>query len=182
MTRAAAVLLLLALGLILAPPLLGNGGTVIVSNAPIGPYIITIYTSPTPLRTGEVDVSVLSQDSTGAVITPPITVQARAVSLEPELDPGLETGPVRQRATRAQATNKLFQAAKFEIAAPGDWEFTVTVADAGSLSFRSTVTRTTLLSRPYLLAALILLPLLVLGWLALSREEAAGRTARGAGR
>lgn len=172
MRRAAALLLLLPLCLVVpATPLLGNGGTVRVSNAPVGPYTVTIYTSPTPLRTGEVDVSVLAQDSAGAVLTPVVVVDARPVSLDPDLDADVETGPVRQRATRAQATNKLFQAAKFDLEAPGEWAFTVSVAEAGSLSFQAEVARSTLLDRPYLLAALVLLPLLVLGWLALGRGE-----------
>lgn len=173
MRRAAPLLLLLPLCLVVAAtPLLGNGGTVRVSNAPVGPYIVTIYTSPTPLRAGEVDVSVLAQDSAGTVLTPTVIVDARPVSLEPDLDADVGTGPVQQRATRAQATNKLFQAAKFDIEAPGEWEFTVTIAEAGSLSFPAEVERSTLLDRPYLLAALVLLPLLVLGWLALGRDEA----------
>lgn len=172
MRRAAALLLLLPLCLIPATPLMGNGGTVRVSNAPVGPHIVTIYTSPTPLRTGEVDVSILTQDSAGTVLTPAVVVDARPISLEPDPEDDLEMGPVRRRATRAQATNKLFQAAKFDIQAPGEWEFTVTIAEAGSLSFQAAVARTTLLDRPYLLAGLVLLPLLVLGWLALGREEA----------
>jgi hypothetical protein len=98
-------------------------------------------------------------------------VDARPIALEPDLDAEIETGPVRQRASRAQATNKLFQAAKFDIAAPGEWEFSVTVGDAGSLAFTAVVARTTLLDRPYLLATLIVLPLLVIGWLATGRDE-----------
>lgn len=172
MRRAAALLLLLPLCLVVpTTPLLGNGGTVRVSNAPVGPYIVTIYTSPTPLRTGEIDVSVLAQDSAGTVLSPGVVVDARPVTLDPDLDADVATGPVRQRATRTQATNKLFQASKFDIEAPGEWEFTVTIAEAGSLSFRAGVGRSTLLDRPYLLAALVLLPLLVLGWLALGRGE-----------
>lgn len=172
MKRTTALLLLLPLCLTVpATPLLGNGGTIRVSNVPVGPFIVTIYTSPTPLRTGEIDVSVLAQDSAGAVLTPAVLVDARPVALEPDLAEDVDTGPVQQRATRGQATNKLFQAAKFDIEAPGEWEFTVTIAEAGSLSFESEVARSTLLDRPYLLAALVLLPLLVLGWLALGRGE-----------
>lgn len=162
-----ALLLLLSLIPLLAPPLLANGGTVRVSRAPLGPYLVTIYSSPTPLRTGEVDISVLVQDSADAVQAPPITVEA----IPRALTEGATSDPIRREATRAQATNKLFQAAKFEVAEPGEWEFRVEVAGAGSLSFPATVVRSTLLDRPYLLGLLILLPLLVIGWLALGRDE-----------
>lgn len=165
-TRVAS-LLLLPLILLLAPPVLANGGTVRISRAPVGPYLVTVYSSPTPLRTGEVDISVLVQDSADAVLAPPIVVEALPLALTD----GATADPIRREATRAQATNKLFQAAKFDVTDAGEWEFRVEVADAGSLSFRATVVRTTLLDRPYLLGLLILLPLLVIGWLALGRDE-----------
>lgn len=165
-----ALLPLLALITLLAPPLLANGGTVRVSRAPLGPYLVTIYSSPTPLRTGEVDISVLVQDSADAVLAPPITVEARPRALTE----GATADPIRREAARAQATNKLFQAAKFDVAEPGEWEFRVEVDGAGSLSFRATVVRSTLLDRPYLLGLLILLPVLVIGWLALGRDEDRG--------
>jgi len=158
---------LLLLVLMVAPPLLGNGGTVRISNAALGPYTVTVYSSPTPLRTGELDVSVMVQDSAGSVLTPSVMVEARPVALEE----GASAEPIRKRATRAQATNKLFQAAKFDVEAPGDWEFTVEVGEAGSLSFSSAVVPSTLLDRPYLLAGLVLLPLILLGWLMLGRDD-----------
>lgn len=166
MKRGAITFLFLFL-ILLAPPLAANGGTVRISRAPLGPYLVTIYTSPTPLRTGEVDVSVLVQDPDDAVHTPRIVVEARPRRLAE----GHVAQPVRRQATRAEATNKLFQAAKFDVSAPGEWEFHVNVEGAGTLSFRGTVAKSTLLDRPYLLGLLILLPLLVIGWLALGRDE-----------
>lgn len=167
---AAAILPVLPL-LLLAPPLGANGGTVRISRAAVGPYLVTIYSSPTPLRTGEVDVSVLVQDSTHAVHAPPVIVEAIPLVLAE----GHVAEPIRREATRAQATNKLFQAAKFDVAAPGEWEFRVNVEGRGALSFRADVSKSSLRDRPYLLAFLILLPLLVLGWLALGREEDGAR-------
>ena len=167
LATAALLLLLAPLLVLLAPPLLANGGTVRISRAPLGPYLVTIYSSPTPLRTGEVDVSVLVQDSANEVLAPAVMVEARPVALAE----GATAEPIRIEATRAQATNKLFQAAKFDVMAPGEWEFRVEVAEAGSLSFRATVAESTLLDRPYLLTLLILLPLGVVGWLMLGREE-----------
>lgn len=169
MIRSAAALLLpiLLLVLLVVAPLQGNGGTVRISSAPVGPYTVTIYSSPTPLRTGEVDVSVLVQDSAGTVLRPPVMVKARPVALTGEAS----ARPIRRDASRAEATNKLFQAAKFDVAAAGEWEFRVEIADAGSLSFRATVVESTILDRPYLLAALVLVPLLMLGWLMMGRSE-----------
>lgn len=151
----------------LTTPLQANGGTVRISRAPVGPYLVTIYSSPTPLRTGEVDVSVLVQDSADAVLDVPVSVEAHPLALAD----GAGGEPVRLEATRRQATNKLFKAAKFDVAEPGDWEFRVRVADAGMLSFQATVARTTLLDRPWLLALLVLLPVGLVGWLMLGRDD-----------
>jgi hypothetical protein len=159
----AAVVLLL---LVVAAPLLANGGTVRVSREVVGPYLVSVFTSPTPLRTGEVDVSVLVQDTVReAVLDVPVVVEARPV--------GFEATPVRYEATRRQATNRLFKAAKFPITEPGDWDLSVRVGgeEGGEVAFRVALTDPTILDRPYLLAALILLPLLVLGWLLLGRDE-----------
>lgn len=173
--RAALLAPLLVVGI--TAPLLANGGTVRISRAEVGPYIVSVLTSPTPLRTGEVDVSVLVQDSAGAVLGDvAVRVEARPV--------GIEAEPVTHPATRAQATNKLFQAAKFDIGTPGEWEILVRVGgdEGGTVSFPVTVTEPSLLDRPYLLAALILLPLLLGGWLLSRRgneeeEEAQSRIA-----
>lgn len=170
MTRpagAVAGLLLVAL----ATPLLANGGTVRLSRQPVGPYLVSVMSSPTPLRTGEVDISVLVQDSAEDVVPGvPVVVEAVPVRLEP----GAEGGPVRHPATRQQATNKFFLAAKFDVEAPGEWEFRVHVGEggaAGAVAFQATVSRSGILDHPYLLAGLILLPLVLVGWL-LGRRDA----------
>ncbi len=156
----------------LSAPVLANGGTVRISEAPVGPWRVTVYSSPTPLRTGEVDVSVLIQDSADRVLDVPVAVAARPI--------GFEAPTIRRRATRRQATNKLFKAAKFDVETPGEWEFVVRVGPAaevrgGEVSFRAPVARSTLLDRPYLLATLVLLPVAVFGWLWLRRDEEAER-------
>jgi hypothetical protein len=160
---AAATTLLLLLA---AAPLLANGGTVRISREVVGAYLVSVFTSPTPLRTGEVDVSVLVQDtSREAVVDVPVAVRAVPV--------GFDAAPVRHEATRRQATNRLFKAAKFPINAPGEWELRVQVGgDAGGeVAFSVVLTDPTIFDRPYLLAALVLLPLLLLAWLFLGREE-----------
>ena len=169
-----------------------NGGTVRIAEVPVGPWAVTVYSSPTPLRTGEIDISTLVQDSGGATVDVPITVTATPV--------GFVADPVLQPATRRQATNKLFKAAKFDLGVPGRWDFRIHVGSAaaaagapspveavddtvgrtppgieteepgGVVSFDAVVAKSTILDRPFLLAALVALPLMVAGWLLLGRE------------
>jgi hypothetical protein len=166
--RAAVTGLTLAAALLLAvvPPLLANGGTVRLSRAAVGPYLVSVFTSPTPLRTGEVDISVLVQDAERESVLD-VAIWVEAVPL------GFDADAVRHPATRQQATNKLFKAAKFQVAEAGQWEFLVRVGgdEGGAVAFQVELTDPTLLDRPYLLAALVLLPLALLVWLLLGREE-----------
>ncbi len=186
-------LILLAAILTLTAPALANGGIVRISSAPVGPWLVTVYSSPTPLRTGEVDISVLVQDSANAIVDVPIVVEATALDTV--------VAATEAAADRRQATNKLFKAAKFHIGAPGRWEFRIRIGSAaepgstagpsvsgeakaagqtgaggegepgGVVSFEAVVAKSTILDRPVLLATLVLLPLLVLGWFLLGREQ-----------
>ena len=86
----------------------------------VGPYEITVFTSPTPFRQGPVDVSVLVQDGATGERVPEaqVTVYVRA--------PG--TGPILEyRATTEAATNKLFRAAEFQLPESGWWNVAVVV-------------------------------------------------------
>jgi hypothetical protein len=116
------VWLLLASSFILHPSsfLRADGGTVRLSQR-AGGYQITVFTEPTPLRAGPVDVSVLVQDA--------VTKQAL-----PEAQVTVWVGqPARGRAavpypaTTEAATNKLLRAALFELPEPGWWELEVVV-------------------------------------------------------
>lgn len=184
--RVAAAVGLLAL-LSVTAPALANGGIVRIAAAPVGPWLVTVYSSPTPLRTGEVDISVLVQDSADRVVDVPVTVDASPV--------GFVAEPVYSPATRGQATNKLFKAAKFDIGVPGTWDFRVRVGVAarteaghveesagggvgasagepgGGVSFEAVVTKSTILDRPFLVTMLVAVPLLVLGWVLLGRDR-----------
>ena len=82
-------------------------------------YQISVFTSPTPLRAGAVDVSVLVQDAlTGTpVAEPQITVRARHRDSE--------SSTITSLATREAATNKLFRAAVFELPQSGWWDVDV---------------------------------------------------------
>lgn len=97
-----------------------DSGTLRASSRQHG-YQVTVFTSPTPLRAGTVDVSVLVQDgATGAALDSSVQVQAW-----PRGRPG---EAVRCTATPEAATNKLFRAAVFELPEPGWWEVVVQVA------------------------------------------------------
>ena len=99
-------------------PACGDGGTVRMSEKR-GDLLITVFSAPTPLRVGPVDISVLVQNAlTGAPVPQmPVTVRmtkAGQLALE-------------HRATREAATNKLLQAAQFELPEPGGWQLEVQV-------------------------------------------------------
>jgi hypothetical protein len=79
-----------------------------------GEYRVTVFTSPTPVRSGVADVSVLIQDSTRKTV--PNAIVTVELSRPDEV-----ASPNRILATHDAATNKLFQAALIEIPTPGQW-------------------------------------------------------------
>jgi hypothetical protein len=80
-----------------------------------GAYQVTIFTSPTPLRAGLVDVSVLVQDAATGECLPEARVILRLTSRG--------TGAVLEsQATAEAATNKLLRAAAFQLPQAGRWD------------------------------------------------------------
>jgi hypothetical protein len=113
---------LLSLSFVLYPwsVLWADGGTLRVREK-AGGYQVAVFTSPTPLRAGPVDVSVLVQDAT----TGEHVAEARAtVRLTLRAAPALE---MEHPATAEAATNKLFLAAQVELPQPGCWDVAVRV-------------------------------------------------------
>jgi hypothetical protein len=99
-------------------PAIADGGALRLSGT-AGGYRISVFTAPTPLRAGPVDVSVLVQDaSTGNPLTQvPVTIRMTRSG-----------GPVLEYpATTEAATNKLFRAAQFELPGAGRWALQVRV-------------------------------------------------------
>jgi hypothetical protein len=82
---------------------------------------VTVFTDPTPLRAGPIDVSVLVQDT---VTGTPVLGDTIEIDVTPR---DRSSATVRYRATSAAASNKLFQAATFDLRHSGWWEFTVDV-------------------------------------------------------
>jgi hypothetical protein len=97
-----------------------DGGTLRLSQR-AGGYLITVFTDPTPLRAGPVDVSVLVQDAATKQALP----QAQVTVWVGQSVRGRAAVPYP--ATTAAATNKLLHAALFELPEAGWWELEVVV-------------------------------------------------------
>lgn len=169
--RATCLILVILLAAVAVPARLvgANGGTIQLSNSPAGPYSVTVYTSPTPIRTGTVDISVMVQEagSSGVVNDARVVVEARPV--------GRDGGAAGYPATHEQATNKLFYAANVALPTDGRWRIGVHVAgDAGEgdVAFEIDVTSPSLLDSPPILLLVATLPaVLALAWLGTRRKK-----------
>ena len=103
--------------LFLAPRLMADGGAVQLHEES-GPFAITVFASPSPLRAGPVDFSVLVQDreSLESVLDAVVTIQLSR-----------EASAITADANHARAQNKLLYAATLNLTDPGDWKYSVTV-------------------------------------------------------
>jgi hypothetical protein len=107
-----------------AGPLRADGGSVRARQT-IGPYSVTVFTAPPPLRVGLADISVFIQhaQSNAAVLDAAVAVKLQAAD-EP-------ARTLQSAATRAAAVNKLLYAAEIDLPAPGRWRGTVTIRAGG---------------------------------------------------
>ena len=110
----ASVLLLTCAALLRA-----DGGVVQFRKA-AGPFVVTLFSNPSPLRAGPADLSVLVES---AQTRAPIL--DATVSLHLRSESGRETDAA---ATHERATNKLLYAALAAIPEAGTWEVQVTVS------------------------------------------------------
>lgn len=122
--RPALLAALLAVLLAFAAGARANGGQVRIAAERVGPYEVTVFTSPVPLRAGELDVSVLLQRPG----SPEIVEDAR-IAVVVTTAGGETVG--RFPATHEQATNKLYYAAKFPLKQPGHYRITVEISGPG---------------------------------------------------
>ena len=89
-----------------------DGGRLRFSNA-AGPFLVTLFTTPEPLTPGPSDFSVMIQDAkTGDILSD------AAVSLQLTSNQGATINAV---ASHGIATNRLLQAAQFDIPSSGNW-------------------------------------------------------------
>jgi hypothetical protein len=129
--------IVVAIGVILyASALLADGGK-LQSSQRFGDMQVSIFTLPAVPSAGLLDLSVLVQDSTSGRVRNGANVK---VELE-QIDPPMSMSPIRlqQSATSQAATNKLFQAALFDLPATGRWKANVTVEDQPAAAFEFVV-------------------------------------------
>ena len=96
-----------------------DGGTVQLAQT-AGPFVVTVFTAPTPLRAGPVDISVMVQNQLDQqpVLDGQVLVELRS-----------EDGVVvRAQAMRGQAQNNLLYAALINVPEPGRWALEVTTS------------------------------------------------------
>jgi hypothetical protein len=103
-----------------ASTLRGDGGLVRLSEK-VEHWRVTVFTAPTPLQVGPIEISVLVQDERGQPVEDlDVTVTISNVS---------STGLGRTiPATQAAATNKIFYDAVGDVSSAGPWRFVVDVA------------------------------------------------------
>ncbi len=107
------------------PPIaLGDGGSVRFSERRDG-RIITVFTAPTPLRAGNVDVSALVQDADSGSPQSDVSIEVRAYPIQHA------GSSVSVPATTQAATNKLLRAAHLELSQPGRWHVELFVSGTG---------------------------------------------------
>ena len=100
-----------------------DGGTVRLSEQK-GNYRITVFTAPTPLRAGPVDISVLVQEAATGELASEVQVTIKAVWRG---SPGVA---LHHPATTEAATNKPYYAATFDLPEPGWYSLEVSIDGA----------------------------------------------------
>jgi len=95
-----------------------DGGTVQFKKS-AGPFSVTVFTTPSPLRAGPVDISLMIQSSDNQQ---PLLDCVTEVQLRKEGEVS-----IRSEATHGAAQNKLFYAAQVRIREPGVWDLEVII-------------------------------------------------------
>jgi hypothetical protein len=115
--------LIFALGFIsLVSEARGDGGTLQLSQR-YGELRVSVFTSPAVPRVGMIDVSVFIQDAKTKRVRHDLPVKTRLERVE-----GAAI-PLQEHATAEMATNRLFQAALFDLPKAGRWRVTVSLTD-----------------------------------------------------
>jgi hypothetical protein len=98
----------------------GDGLHLVISQ-PAGPFVISIFTAPTPLRPGPAEISVLIQEKDGRRAVPDADVQVALRAAD---------GPRTERtgtATRGAVANKMIYGTRIDLPASGRWTLTASV-------------------------------------------------------
>ena len=107
--------------LVLCPSLAAADGGAIRLSEQKGNYRVTIFTAPTPLRAGPVDVSVLVQYAATGELAMGVQVTIRAERR------GFPSDGVLHSATTEAATNKLYHVSTFDLPEPGRYSLEVRI-------------------------------------------------------
>lgn len=151
----------LAVGVALSVPLFADGGTLRVANVVMGSYRVSVFTDPTPITPDSLDVSVLATFERGRGIVQGLEIVVVARLLDSS---GTE---IRHPATRDQAEDPRYYAAKFSPGAVGEWEIVVRLEGPegrGEASFEVRVQNPGPFDNPFLILGVALLPLALVGW------------------
>ena len=116
--------LLLPILLILAQTTVWADGGTVQLRKEVGDLVITVFTSPTPLSIGPVDLSLLLQNRNGLDPILDATVSLVLVHADSNIE-------FHARPSREQARNKLLYAAPVMLSQPGEWRISVTVLRNG---------------------------------------------------
>ena len=145
--------------LLLAGSAHADGGVLRRSQS-VGPFVLSVFTAPEPLRVGRADVSVLVQARGGATVVLDASVELRVRAPD-----GSEQTVA---AAHAAASNQLLQSAWVELSVPGRWALEVTArraSDAATVSCELDVAAAApLLAAQWLPLGLPVLCILVFVW------------------
>lgn len=122
---AAALLLLIVLPA--WPVRAHGGGTPQLTNEDIGPYWVSVWTSPDPVREGQMHVTVSVAEpgaATGQQAGAPVLGASVDVTLTPRAGGFADA---TAQATNEQSANKLFYEADLMVPAAGDWQVQIDV-------------------------------------------------------
>ncbi|RME50422.1 MAG: hypothetical protein D6796_02980 [Caldilineae bacterium] len=120
------LVLLLGWLAVTAQPLWAHGGgTPVLTNATAGPYLVSVWMSPDPLRVGTVHLTVaVIEAASGGENGPPVLEATVGVRARPLAG---DAAPIVTEATHAEALNKILYETDFEVPQAGRWEIALAI-------------------------------------------------------
>src|SRR5215467_6552917 len=140
-SQVATVMLFVVITCVTFIPVASSDGGVLQFTRSAGSFIITVFTTPSPLRAGPVDISLMIQSSENQE---PVLDCVASVQLRKE-----GSSSIGSEATHQVSQNKLFYGAPLNITESGVWELEVTIWH-GDASVRVTAPITVAPSNPVL--------------------------------
>lgn len=155
-------LVLLLLLLIVHSAQAHGGGTPRLVNEDIGPYWLSVWTSPDPPRVGELHLTIgLSEPGVGRSAGDAVLGADVEVQLAPQ---ATAEEAIVAAATNAQSTNKLFYETDVQVPRTGTWDVTIRAsgpAGSGSATFSLAVQEESGLNWPLVGAAALAMVVVV---------------------